>query len=112
MLEDYQSYASRVLEVSMAEGFLSFDKQYPPLPRWIKVNTDAAILRDLGVGLGWVARDHNENIVKMGVKRIKASWGAEMAKFDAARFALSHASKRGWRYVILESDALGLTARL
>jgi len=23
----------------------------------------------------------------MGVKRIKASWGAEMAKFDAARFA-------------------------
>jgi len=34
----------------MAECLLSFDKWYPPLPRWIKINTDAAILGDLGVG--------------------------------------------------------------
>jgi len=35
-----------------------------------------------------------------------------MAEFDATRFALSHASKRDWSYVILESDALGLIAGL
>ena len=112
MLEDYQRYASRVLEGSVVKGVPSFDKWYPPPPGWLKINTEAAILKDFGVGLGWVARDHHGNIVEMGVKRIKASWGADLAEVDAVRVAFSHASKRGWSHVILESDALGFIARL
>ena len=112
MLEDDLRYASRVLEDSVVKGVPSFNKWYPPPPSWLKINIDAAILRDFGVGLGWVARDHHGNIVKMGVKRIKASWGADLAEVDAAKVALSHASKTGWSHVILESNALGFIARL
>ena len=91
---------------------LTNDTPRPRPPGWFKVNTDPAILGDLGVGLGWVARDHHGNIVEMGVRRIKVSWGAQLAEVYAARVALSHASARGWSNVILESNALGLIERL
>ena len=112
MLEEYQCYAFRVLEIPMVDVSSSFDKWFPPPPEWLKVNTDAAVLRDLGVGFGWVALDHHGNVVEMGVKRIKVPWYAELAEVDAVRFALSHASMRGWNHVILESDAFDFIARL
>jgi len=66
LLEDFQQYASNVLEDPVAGAPPSFDKWYPPPLGWVKINTDAAIFRELGVGLGWVACDHHGRILEMG----------------------------------------------
>ena len=113
LLDDFQRDASNVLEDLVVGAPPSFDKWYPPPPLgWVKINTDATIFRELGVGLGWVARDHHRRILEMGVKRRKEAWDATVAEAIAARVALSHVSARRWGNVILELDALGLIERL
>jgi len=90
----------------------SFEKWQRPPPEWIKINTDAAIIKGVGTRLGWVARDCERKVLVAGVQRRRSKKSLEPAKGVALRWALGYASLNTWEWVIIESDALGWISRL
>jgi len=56
-LMDYRLYTKKVHIPAPLLSTSSFEKWHPPSPGWIKINIDAAIIKGMGTGLGWVARD-------------------------------------------------------
>jgi len=71
LVRDYKAYSKKVFHTSVQMSTGSFKKWAPPPPGWIKVNSDAAIIKEVGIGLVWIARDHEGRILEVGVKRLK-----------------------------------------
>jgi len=106
MLTDYQEYSRQVSFSPHQSDTHSFDSWFPPPPGYIKINSDAAVIKGFGAGLGWVARDVRGNVVEIGCKRQAGVYMVDLAEAMAARFALLHAQTRGWKKVVIESDSL------
>uniref|UniRef100_A0A7C9EA03 RNase H type-1 domain-containing protein n=1 Tax=Opuntia streptacantha TaxID=393608 RepID=A0A7C9EA03_OPUST len=67
LLRDYRLYTKEVHAPSPLPSTFSFEKWQPPPSGWIKINTDAAIIKGVGTGLGWVARDCEGKVLVAGV---------------------------------------------
>jgi len=101
-----------VFHISAPTHTGSFEKWVPPPPEWLKVNSDAATITEVGTGLVWVARDHKGRILEAGVERLKMQMSPEITEATAARWAIQWASERSWDRLIIESDAKGLISKL
>jgi len=101
LVREYKAYSKKVFHASVQMSTRSFEKWVPPPPGWIKVNSDAAIIKEVRIGLGWVACDHEGRILEAGVKRLKTQMSAEIAEAAAARWAIQIASERTWDRVII-----------
>ena len=73
-----------------------------------RLNTDATLLGDDGVGVGAIIRDYRGQVVMMGVRRFAATWEVPMAEIMAARCGLQWARRLGFTNIELEVDALNL----
>ncbi|KAK9705464.1 hypothetical protein RND81_07G059100 [Saponaria officinalis] len=69
---DYKEYAERVFWGPSRESNICRDTWVRPQAGIIKINTDAAIFEDDEIGLGFVCRDENGRVVRVGSKRVKA----------------------------------------
>lgn len=83
-----------------------------PCAGTMRVNTDAALLGDAGVGLGVVIRDSEGMVHAMVVRRILVHWTAALAEAMAAKFGLIIARRLGLMRVELEVDALNVAKAL
>ncbi|KAL2932688.1 ATPase family gene 2 protein [Bienertia sinuspersici] len=84
----------------------SYERRWCPPNDAVKVNVDAHVSVDGGVGLGAVIRYHRGKIKVDVVLRIKASWKPEVAEAHAALYGVQVASRLGFSKVVLESDAM------
>uniref|UniRef100_A0A7C9CUA9 RNase H type-1 domain-containing protein n=1 Tax=Opuntia streptacantha TaxID=393608 RepID=A0A7C9CUA9_OPUST len=112
LLTDYQVYSRKISFSPHQSATHSFDSWFPPPSGYIKLNSDAAVIKGFGAGLGWVARDASGNVVEIGCKKQAGVFLADLAEAMAARFALIHAHTRGWKKVVIESDSLSLITKL
>ncbi|KAL2930609.1 Deoxyribose-phosphate aldolase [Bienertia sinuspersici] len=107
-----QLYAHRVFGGKVKECFQTAAAWYKPPVGVVKVNTDAAIIEDIGVGLGAAIRDESGRLVAYGVKRLKATWTPLMAEAAAAKFGVDMALNLGYTKVWLETDAAEIVRRV
>ncbi|XP_057246803.1 uncharacterized protein LOC130589540 [Beta vulgaris subsp. vulgaris] len=109
LVTDYKAYAGAVFTRMSAATFPhSRGSWVPPPAAHFRVNTDAALLGDEGVGLGVVVRDELGVVRAVAVRRIRTQWTAALAEAMAAKFGLVIARNLGYLNVELESDALSL----
>lgn len=78
LVQDYVVYASRVFGASSTSLPSMATKWSPPAGGCVKLNVDAHVMADRGVGLGVVARNSTGMMVGMLVCRCSARWDAQM----------------------------------
>lgn len=69
-----------------------------------KINTDDAVFKDQGLGLGGVARDHEGEVMVAMCSKVEGTFGVEVAEAMAARQTLLIVIEAGLRNVIMEAD--------
>ncbi|CAI0428531.1 unnamed protein product [Linum tenue] len=79
---------------------------------FVKVNTDAGVFVDGGIGLGVVVRGEEGNFILAAAKKIAGRWEPEMAEALAAEFGVQVAVEARLQNLILETDCQTLTAKL
>ena len=78
----------------------------PPSNLWFKVNTNAAIFKNLGtVGIGTVIRDHAGTVIATLSQHLHLPLGPLEAKANAMDVAVSFAWDVGVQEVIFETDS-------
>ncbi|XP_048615896.1 uncharacterized protein LOC125588541 [Brassica napus] len=81
----------------------------PPPPTWIKCNTDGAWNKESrDGGVGWIARDHQGNLVWAGARKLSNMRSALEVEVEACRWAVQTLSGFGYTRVIIETDSLML----
>ena len=88
LVRDYIVYSKRVFNTSVQMSTGSFEQWAPPPPGWIKLNSDAAIVKEVSTGLGWVAHDHKGRILEVRFKCLKTQMSAEITEAEATRWAI------------------------
>ncbi|XP_074299824.1 uncharacterized protein LOC141630995 [Silene latifolia] len=84
----------------------------PPTAGMWKVNVDAAVLGDVGCGLGVVVRDDRGRVERMGLQQVRDRWCPDVAEAMAAELGLKMAIQMGLDNVVLESDSMALITML
>uniref|UniRef100_A0A803NCU6 RNase H type-1 domain-containing protein n=1 Tax=Chenopodium quinoa TaxID=63459 RepID=A0A803NCU6_CHEQI len=84
----------------------------PPSHGVIKVNSDAAIFKPNGVGLGGVMRDVVGDVVASTCLPLHGNFEFDIAEALTMRYALSVAINSGFRKICLETDSLKLHSHL
>ncbi|KAL2900792.1 Down syndrome critical region protein 9 [Bienertia sinuspersici] len=84
----------------------------PPTLGLIKVNTDAHVCEGNYVSFGMVTRDSEGQIMAIAARRRYVRWSADYAEAAAASFVLMKAIQLGFKYIILESDAVSLVSAI
>ncbi|KAK9715987.1 hypothetical protein RND81_06G204000 [Saponaria officinalis] len=107
---DYKEYAERVYWGPLRECDSGRNAWIRPQAGIIKINTDAAIFEDDEIGSGFVCRDENGRVVRVGSKRVKARWHPEIAEAKAIEFGLAMAKEADMDCVVLESDSLSVVS--
>uniref|UniRef100_A0A803MR21 RNase H type-1 domain-containing protein n=1 Tax=Chenopodium quinoa TaxID=63459 RepID=A0A803MR21_CHEQI len=74
----------------------------------VKVNTDAAMLAGLGVGLSAVFRDDTGKVLAVCVKRCPGDFSVKLAEAMAARHGVLAAKELGFYNIELGGDALSI----
>ena len=105
LVHDYVEYAQHVFVPKKIPGVSRVCKWSPPPADFIKLNVDAHIMGDMGVGLGVVARNSSGHVVGMAVCRCSARWEVSMAEAAAVKFGTMVAGRLGFRRIVVESDA-------
>ncbi|KAL2899874.1 hypothetical protein RDABS01_024956 [Bienertia sinuspersici] len=107
LVADFQGYAEAVFsQRRVVSGAISRGSWSPPATGVLRINTDAAVMEGIGVGLGAVVRDEKGTVVAAGVQRVGRHMKVDMAEAMAMRFGLTMALELGFVTVELESDAL------
>ncbi|XP_031116785.1 uncharacterized protein LOC116020451 [Ipomoea triloba] len=57
------------------------------------------------MGLGWVVRDHEGEVQGVAMRKVVGLYSVPEAEAMGAREALSWIKRKGWEWVIIESDA-------
>ncbi|GJX87232.1 reverse transcriptase [Tanacetum coccineum] len=79
----------------------------------IKVNCDAAWKKESGkAGLGFVARDHNGEVLFSGARLDCYASSPLEAEAKAVHWAMTHVLSRGYSRIIFETDSLCLVKAL
>ncbi|XP_050238183.1 uncharacterized protein LOC126687670 [Mercurialis annua] len=86
--------------------------QAPP-PNWVKINTDAAIVKHKNLSIiAAVCRDQNGDVVRCGVQIVHGLVEIKLAETYAIRMGLQLAAVTSVHDVIIESNALTVIQRL
>ncbi|CAL1408340.1 unnamed protein product [Linum trigynum] len=83
-----------------------------PMEGYIKLNTDARIVANEGIGLGAVLRDHQGRFLAAAAKRVRGPYEVEMAEALAAEFGVQLAGQFRFRRLQLEVDSSTLVEKL
>ncbi|CAL1388595.1 unnamed protein product [Linum trigynum] len=78
----------------------------------LKVNVDAAKVKEVGTRLGLVARDEEGRFVLAVVKRTRVSWEPELTEAQALLWAVRLISVHARRPTLLETDFHSLIQKL
>ncbi|KAJ8439190.1 hypothetical protein Cgig2_003403 [Carnegiea gigantea] len=108
------SLCERYLEAGQWDGTRQHASLAPlPVGRWrplvvdtYKLNTDAALLTDRGIGLGIIIRDH------MGDIMVQSHFSVEMAEALAICSGMEIAKDSGFRSIEVESDSLSIIIKI
>ncbi|XP_074301467.1 uncharacterized protein LOC141632859 [Silene latifolia] len=84
----------------------------PPREGFFKVNVDAAVLGEMGCGLGVIIRDHDGHIERAGDQQTRERWEAEIAEAKTMEFGLRMALQMGIVSIVAESDCKTLVNML
>ncbi|KAL2932257.1 hypothetical protein RDABS01_037667 [Bienertia sinuspersici] len=110
MVNDYERANDREA-IEMDDSCLK-SRWSPPIMGHYKINVDAAIFKETGVGMGAVVCDSIGEVIAAMVSLRKGDYAVDIAEAMAARFALKIAWESGLRSVILETDNLKLFQHL
>lgn len=97
MVNEYVEYAHKVFVPKLDSRVSGICKWSPPHEGFVKLNVDAHIMENVGVGLGVVARNSMGQVVGMVVCRCSARWEAPMAEAATIKFGTMVASRLGLR---------------
>ncbi|KAL2925280.1 Eukaryotic peptide chain release factor GTP-binding subunit ERF3B [Bienertia sinuspersici] len=78
----------------------------------IKINTDAAVVEAVGVGLGVAARDARGELLCMAARTAAATWDPNVAEAAATWMGVELAVRMGWKRIWLEMDALNIVIKI
>ena len=110
LVQEYQRYDRAVQGSGVIVGSVRSRSGWTaPREECWRINTDAAVMEGVGIGLGVVVRDSGGNIVLAAVRRMEVPWPASLAEAAAGRFGLQVARFHGFQVVELETDALSLS---
>lgn len=86
----------------------------PPLKSMAKVNADAALFGELGVGVGMgtVLRDHEGVVLWAAASQLKCMWDVDIVEAKAILLGLKMALQSGVRSIVMESDNLKIINKL
>lgn len=113
LVHDYKGYGGAVFaRPHGVPGVISRASWIPPGEGVVRINTDASILGDDGVGLEVVVRDSTGRVRVVVVRRVQARWTASLAEAAATKFGLLVTLELGYGNVELEVDALNLVKAL
>lgn len=101
----YVEYAHKVFAPKKIPCVPGVCKWSPPQEGFVKLNVDAHITGNEGVGLGVVARNSCGHVVGMAVCRFSARWEVPMVEAVAVKFGTTVASRLGFRRIVVENDA-------
>lgn len=88
------------------------NKWKPPPQGFIKINTDAAVLRGRDVGVGGVARNENGNVLWCFSERVSGFMDVDSAEAFAMLRGIQIATNRETPKIIMESDSQTLVKAL
>ncbi|CAL1358763.1 unnamed protein product [Linum trigynum] len=77
-----------------------------PPAGWVKMNVDAAVLEEGGIGLRAVAREADGGFLFAAVRRERIRWEPEFSELRAIIFGLQMAGEQQLRPTVVESDCL------
>lgn len=84
----------------------------PPGEGWVKINTDAGVLSDVGSGLGVVCRKEDGSVLGCEVIQATVRWEVRVAEAKAVLEGLHFARELGLSHIMVESDCLVLIQAL
>lgn len=84
----------------------------PPVTGVYKINTDAAMFKDVGVGLGGVVRDSVGEVVVSTCERVEGAMDVALAEALAVRHGLQIAIEAGFSSLVLEMDNFTVYSKL
>ncbi|XP_021762520.1 uncharacterized protein LOC110727234 [Chenopodium quinoa] len=105
--EENEKYNKAIYSTPAVAPCSSSKVWIPPLPGWVKINSDASLTDE-----GWVARDNFGNVLLSACRRWKAWWQIEIAESKAIILALKLGKRFGYSRVIIETDCQIVTNRL